>query len=120
MSAIDGLLEWRCTQPPIGIDEALALAAMGEIGLDNRVDRIDHLIRRNRRSNNASDRRLIVGRAAEGDLINLLSVFIGAEQADMAHMMVAAGVDTAGDIEIEGADRRLALGMGKPVGAPLR
>ena len=41
MSAIDGLLEWRRAKPAIGVDELFALAALGDIGLDDRVDRID-------------------------------------------------------------------------------
>ena len=38
----------------------------------------------------------------------------------MADMMVAAGIDAAGDIEIERADLALPLGIGKTFGDPLR
>src|SRR5206468_1309821 len=74
------------------------------VGLDNRFDRLDDVLRTEARADDLADRRLLVPRAAEGDLISLFSGALEAENADMADVMVAAGVDAARDLDLERAD----------------
>ena len=82
---------------------------MDEIGLDDRL-------RRHRRSRPAkaaaddlADRGVLVARAAERDLVDLLALLLDAEDADVADMVVAAGVDAAGDLDLQLADLALPL-----------
>ena len=48
--------------------------------------------------------RLLVGAAADGDLVELLAVLLDAENADVADVMMAAGVDAAGDVDVQLAE----------------
>ena len=50
---------------------------------------------RDGRADQRAKRRVLVGLAAERDLIELLAVFLHAENADMADVMVTAGIDAA-------------------------
>ena len=61
-----------------------------------------------------ADRRIVGGRAAERDLVEFLALLVHAEQADMADMVVAAGVDAAGDVHEHHADVVLPLQVGEP------
>src|ERR1700687_4906533 len=49
-------------------------------------------------------RGIFVGLAAERDLINLLAVLLDAENADMADMVMAAGIDAAGNVDVHPAE----------------
>ena len=42
--------------------------------------------------------------ATDGDLVPLLAVLIDAQNADVADMVMAAGVHAAGDVELDVAD----------------
>src|SRR5260221_10549378 len=42
-----------------------------------------------------------VGAATKGDLVELLTVFLDAQNADMADVMVAAGVDAARNVDVK-------------------
>ena len=44
---------------------------------------------------------LLVGAAAERDLVEFLAVLLDAEQADVADVMMAAGVDAAGNVDVQ-------------------
>jgi hypothetical protein len=82
MSAIDRLLEGRRAKPPIGVDEIFALGAAGDIGIDDRLDSVGHVVRRDRGADDRIDRRLLVGRATERDLVDLLAIPIDTDKAD--------------------------------------
>ena len=45
-----------------------------------------------------------VGRAAERDLVGLLAGALEAEDADVADVVMAAGVDAAGDLDLQRTD----------------
>ena len=53
-----------------------------------------------------ADRGVLVGRAAERDLVGLFPCPLEAENADVADVMMAAGVDAAGDLDLQRADLR--------------
>src|SRR5262249_20889577 len=44
-----------------------------------------------------------VGAAAKGNLVELLAIFLDAENADVADVMVAAGIDAAGNVDVQPA-----------------
>ena len=52
--------------------------------------------------------RVLVGRAAERDLVEFRALLLDAENADMADMVMAAGIDAAGDLDLQLADLALA------------
>ena len=47
---------------------------------------------------------VLVGTAADRDLIELLAVLLDAENADVADMVMAAGIDAAGNIDVQAAE----------------
>src|SRR5690348_12573981 len=93
MSGIELFLEGCLAEAAISIDEPLAFLAVFEIGVDDLLDRIHHLVGRESGPDDLTDAGVLVGAAAERDLIELLALLVDAENADMAHMMVATGID---------------------------
>ena len=59
---------------------------------------------RHGRTDQRAELRILVGAAAERDLIELLAVLLDAENADMADMMMAAGIDAAGNVDVQPAE----------------
>src|SRR5262245_48639987 len=104
MSGIEALLERVEADPAVGVEEALASAAQAHVGGDNRFDRGDDAICGEGRADDVSERGRFVGAAAECHLVELLALLVDAENADMADMVMAAGIDTAGDLDLELAD----------------
>src|SRR5262245_11997183 len=83
-SGIDAILEGLGADAPVGVDEALALGAAVEIGRDQRIDRLDHLVGADRRPEDMAERRLAeVDVAAEADLVELDPVLVDAQDADV-------------------------------------
>src|SRR5215831_4478223 len=110
MIAIHAFLEWIETGAPHDVDEALfgAFAPL-QIDLDQLLDDIGNLRPRERGSDHLSHRggRAGTGQplvAADGNLVPLLAVLVHAEDADVADVVVAAGVHAPGDVEVELAD----------------
>ena len=79
-----------------------------EIGLDDVLDHVDDLRIGQRRARSGADAGVLVGAAAEGDLVELLALLVDAENADMADMVMAAGIDAAGNLDLQLADVVLA------------
>src|SRR5713226_4187088 len=92
------------------VDEALGVAvAAREVAIDQPLDHVGHFGTSERRADHLAERSGHAGTdlalvAADLDLIPLLAVLVDAEDADMADVMVAAGVHAARDIEVELAD----------------
>src|SRR4029453_4604903 len=108
-SGIDSLLEGLGADAPVGVDEALAVAAIVEVGGDQGVNRLDHLVGGHGRTQDRADRRLAeVDVTAKADLVELDPVLIDAQDADVADVMMAAGVDAARDLDLQVADVVLA------------
>src|SRR5579862_2320561 len=120
-SSIDALLEGFGADAPVGVDETLAGLARVEIGGDQRIDGFDYLVGLDRRPEDRAERGLAeIDVAAEADLVEFDAVLIDAEDADVADMVVAAGVDAAGDLDLEVADVVLARELGEVVRYSLR
>src|SRR5438552_1400877 len=108
--AIYRFLEGFCPDAVDYVDEALGLAvAAREIALDQLFDDVRDLGAREGRSDGLAEGCAAAGPdftlvAADLDLVPLLAVLVDAENADMADVVVAAGVHASGDIEVDLAD----------------
>src|SRR5512146_853921 len=103
--SIECFFEGRLADAAIGFRETLALLAQPHIDIDQGIDRGRHVVALDRRADDRADRGVVAGIAAQRDLIDLLAVLIDAQDADMAEVMMAAGIDAAGHLDVEGADR---------------
>src|SRR6185437_2559857 len=107
---IDGLLERGDAGAPEGVEEALAIATLAQVDVDHVLDGVGDLRRRQRRTQHLAQRGVRLGRAAQRHLVELLALLIDAEDADRAHVVVAAGVDAAADLHAQLADQ---FGLGR-------
>src|SRR5262245_35319384 len=88
-----------------GIDEQFVRPpAQLNIGRGDILDHIGDLRVRHRRANQRPQLGVFVGLAAERDLIKLLAILLDAENADMADMVMAAGIDAAGNVDVQAAE----------------
>src|SRR5215208_1137510 len=95
-SAIERLLERRRTDAAVSFEEWFGRAfALGNVGVDNRLDRIDDLGGGKTLADDLADRGALVAGAAERDLVKLLAFALQAQNADVASVMVATGIDAA-------------------------
>src|SRR5580704_7313339 len=104
-SRIDTLPEWLDAEPLDGVDEQLVgpLAQL-HVSRDHVLDDIGNLRIGHRRADQGAELGVLVGAAADGDLIELLAVLLDAENADMADVMMAAGIDAARNVDVEPAE----------------
>src|SRR5688572_21355200 len=100
-SLIDGLAEGFGAGAPHGVDEAFAVVADSEISVQGSFDGGCDLLGRQALAYNLAQGRLFVRRAAHGDLVELLAFPIDAQHPDVAHMVVAAGVDAAAHVDAD-------------------
>src|SRR5215472_12050687 len=113
-SGIDALPERFDTEAFDGVDEQLVgLLPQFAICFRDVLDHVGHLRIGHRRPDQRAERRILVGLAAERDLIELLAVLLDAENADMADMMMAAGIDAAGNIDVHPAEIALQIEIGE-------
>src|SRR4029077_1369435 len=87
--------ERRDADAPHGVNEALVFGAQRPIALDDALDCPGDLALPHRRPDDLAERGEAVGGAAEADLVPLLAVLVDAEDADVADVVVAAGVHAA-------------------------
>src|SRR5690606_32122002 len=97
-STIKSLLEGRGANAAPSFEEALSLVTVVDISIDDGVDGLRHGFRTEARPDNGADRSAILRVAAERDLVELGAFLVDAENADIARMMMAAGVDAAGHV----------------------
>ncbi len=100
-----------------GIDEALAaLADLRDSCSTCALDRVDDPSFVEAR---AGDLRpgwyFAVARSAEQQLVALAALTVDAEDADVARVVVAAGVDAARDLDLDLTDVLLAILVGEPL-----
>src|SRR5262245_14042949 len=96
MSGIYALLEGLHAETLDGLNEGFVrLLPQFEVGGDDLLDHVSNLRIRDGRSEQRSKLRPLVGTATKGDLIEFLAVLLDAENADVADVMVAAGIDAA-------------------------
>src|SRR5215470_2583398 len=72
-----------------------------EIGRRDVLDDVRHLGIGHSGANECTQLGILISLPADRDLEELLAVLLDAEQTDVADVMVAAGVDTAGDVDVK-------------------
>src|SRR5690606_13019100 len=102
MSCIERVLERLHPRSAIAIDETLLRrGALLEVRLEDGIDRVDDLLAREGRADDLADRGVVAGRATQHQLIGLDALLVDAEHADVADVMVPAGVDAARHLEAD-------------------
>src|SRR5579872_7185416 len=120
-SGINPLLERFDAEPLHRIDEKFVGAlAQRKIGLDDILDHIGDFAEGDRGPDQNAKLGILVGAAADRDLIEFLAVLLDPENADMPDMVMAARVDAAGNIDVQPADQFGGVGIGKAAGQLLR
>src|SRR3990170_75582 len=119
-SAIDRLLEAIHADAAVSVDEALAGLADRAVLFDRALDRIDDPGLVEAGAGYLGLRGFLVARAAEQQLVAFAALPVDAEDADVACVMVAAGVDAAADLDLELADVVLPRRIGEALRQLLR
>jgi hypothetical protein len=113
ITTIDRLLEHVIANTAIGIEEAFISLPHFAIFLDDALDGINRAILVKARPGDLADRDILRTRPAERELVIFDAFLVDAEDADMPGMVMPAGVDAAGDLELEFANVALAVQIGK-------
>ncbi|RMU71751.1 hypothetical protein ALP24_05638 [Pseudomonas syringae pv. aptata] len=101
---IDALLERVNANTLVGVDETLVFGPFFNVDVDQLLDHVRHRLLRKGGAENLAQARVTAGAAAKRDLIELFTFLVHAQHADMADMVVPAGVHAAGDIQVQLAD----------------
>src|ERR1700761_5457726 len=113
-SGIDALPEWLDAEPLHRVDEQfVGPGAQRQISLDDILDDVGDFVEFHRRADQRAELGVLIGAAADGDLVDFLAVLLDAENADMADMVMAAGIDAAGNIDVQPADQVGGIMVGK-------
>src|SRR5262249_54844168 len=98
-SGIDALPEWLDAGAFHRLDEQFVRPRPQlDIGGGDILDHVGDLCVRHRGADEFAQLGVLVGLAAERDLVKFLAVLLHAENADMSDVVVAAGVDAAGNV----------------------
>src|SRR5262245_27503916 len=101
-SGINALPEGIDADALDGIDEKLVRSrAQLDVGGGDVLDHVGNLGIGHRRTEDRAELGALVGAAADRDLVILLAVLLDAEDADVADVMVPAGIDAAGDVDVQ-------------------
>src|SRR5262249_9825875 len=88
-----------------GVEEAFAVLALGDVGVEDASWRLRDFRLRHGRTDDLADRGIVAaGGAAERDLVPLLPALVDAEDADVTDGMVAATVHAARHLELDLAE----------------
>src|SRR6185437_11824734 len=110
MSGIDAVPERLDAGALKRIDEQLVGArTQVEIGGGDVLDHVGDLGIGHSWADQRAELGMIVGLAAERDLIKLLAVLLDAQNADVADVMMAAGIDAARNVDVHAAEVALAV-----------
>src|SRR3954454_20722135 len=105
-SGIDALLEGFDAEALHRVHEQLfGPLAQRQISFHDVLDDVGDLVEFDAGADQIAECGTLVGAPADGDLVDLLAVLLDAENADVTDMVMAAGVDTAGDIDVQPADQ---------------
>src|SRR5690606_18798723 len=101
---IDALLERGEADTGIGVDELLVPLAVLHVDGEDFFDHVRHFVLVERGPEHVAETGVVIGAAAQLDLVELLTLLVDAEDTDIAHMVVAAGIHAAGDVEAQVAE----------------
>src|ERR1700746_1799551 len=120
-SGIDPSPQWLAAEPLHRIDEKLVGAvAQRQIGFNNVLNHVGDFAERHGGPDQNAELGILCGTAADRDLVKFLAVLLDAENADMADMVMAAGIDAAGNIDVQAADQLGGVVIGETPGQLLR
>src|SRR5580693_1995434 len=101
-SRIDAFLEWLDPDPLHGLEKNLVRTRTQlQIGRNDVLDHVGDLGIWDRGADQGAETGALVGAAPDRHLKEFLAVLLDAEQADVAHVMVAAGIDAAGNVDVQ-------------------
>src|SRR5271170_1471283 len=104
MCRIGALPERVESEATHGVDEAFTFRTQPAVHLDDALDGRGDLVLAHRRADHLAECGEAVGRAAEADLVPLLTVLIDTEHADVSDMVMAAGIHAAGHLDLKLAE----------------
>src|SRR6266581_4818904 len=103
-SGINAFLEGFDAEPAHRVDESLVFVTALDINVDERCDDVGHFGGSKRGADNLPQRGTVALCAADRDLVPLLAVLIDAEDADVADVMMSAGIHAARHVELDVSD----------------
>src|ERR1700733_234624 len=98
---IGSFLKWLYPKAAHGVEKALLGLTLFYIDFQQALDRVGDLPLRHRRADDGAQGSIRAGGAADGDLIPLFAALIDAEDADVADVMVTAGVHAPGHLDVD-------------------
>src|SRR5262249_26961464 len=98
---INPLLERLDADAAHGVEEAFLRLALFDVNLQQPRDGIGHFMLGDGGPDDRAERGVRAGGAADGDLVPLLAALIDPEDADVADVMMAAGIHAAGHLEFD-------------------
>src|SRR6478672_2204843 len=101
---IDALLEGLEADAANGVEEALVRMAALDVRLDEALDHVRHVLRGERRADHLAEGCVVALRSADRYLVPLGTALVDAEDADVADVVLAAGVHASRHVEVELAD----------------
>src|SRR5690606_22641475 len=114
--SIERLLERRGSNPAIGVEKSFGpVRALGQVGFDDGFDRVHDLVGAETPADDLAERGILVCGTAKRHLVKFRSLLLHTENADMADMVVPAGIDAAGDVELQFTYVAMALQRGEPL-----
>src|SRR3569832_1390899 len=114
--SVGDVLERRHADAAIGIEDALAGVAQFEVAADHALDGVGDLVLAEAWSHDLTNARVLRTRAAELELVELHALLVDAQNPDVSGMVMAAGIDAAGNLDLEFADMMLAVEIGETLG----
>ena len=117
---IGDVLERLHADPAIGVEEAFAGIALLQIEIDHALDRVGDFMLAETGAHDLADGGVFRARAAQLQLVEFHAFLVHAQDADMTGMVMAAGIDAAGNLDLEFADIMLAFQIGETLGDGLR
>src|SRR5690606_22358181 len=116
LSAIDRLLESFHADAAASVEEPLAGLAHLAVALHRPLDCIDDAVFIEAGAGDLGLAGCLVARTAEQELVVLGALTVDAENADVAGVVVTAGVDAAADLDLQLTEIALPLGIGEAIG----
>src|SRR5690606_2246333 len=100
VSSIDRLLERLHADAAIGIEKPLPLLALGKIEVGRLFDRIDNSVFVEAGAGDLGLRHVFGAGSAQKELIALRAFSIDTQDADMASVVMAAGIDATRNLDL--------------------
>src|SRR5690625_63056 len=98
-SGLDSLLERLHAKAVVGVEKRLFCHTFLHVQLNDLGDHIDHFVAAEGRPQNRRERGAVARVAPQLDLVELLTFFVHAQNADITDVVMAAGVHAPRDIE---------------------